>query len=181
MRETPLPGCHSHLAGMYDAERSNSIIDRFVLEKKQPTWKQGPLGLIGKKMDLKTSPEYIAAHNVQLDSMRSDTSSLVQGNTAFIRFGSQAEAHDFARLVSATSKEHRAIKSSIEVVPEDVQWSNMSMSPMQRRIRTVISWSLTIGLIIIWAVPVAFVGVVSNVDTLCAKVSWLAWICTLPK
>ena len=45
---------------------------------------------------------------------------------------------------------------------------------------TPLAWGLTIGLIIIWAIPVAFVGVVSNVDTLCANASWLAWICTLP-
>jgi hypothetical protein len=54
------------------------------------------------------------------------------------------------------------------------------MNPYQRKIRTIISWSLTIGLIIIWAIPVAFVGAVSNVDGLCANASWLAWVCKLP-
>jgi hypothetical protein len=29
------------------------------------------------------------------------------------------------------------------------------MNPYQRKVRTIISWSLTVGLIIIWAVPVA--------------------------
>ena len=156
------------------------MIDRFVLDKKLPTWKQGPLGLIGKKMDLQSSPQYIAAHNVELESMRGTAGDLPQGNTAFVRFGSQAEAHAFARLVAATDKKYRSIKSSVEVIPEDVQWSNMSMSPSQRRIRTIVSWALTIFLIIIWAIPVAFVGIVSNVDTLCQTASFLAWICTLP-
>jgi hypothetical protein len=66
------------------------------------------------------------------------------------------------------------------VIPEDIEWSNIGKNPYQRKISTIISWALTIGLIIIWAVPVAFVGVVSNVDTLCQRASWLAWICTLP-
>ncbi|ORX37159.1 hypothetical protein BD324DRAFT_579500 [Kockovaella imperatae] len=167
--------------GTYDSEKSNAVIDRFVLPKKQPTWRQGPLGLIGKKMDLNSSPAFIAAHNVQLESMRAEAGNLPSGNTAFIRFSSQAEAHEFARLVSSTDKKHRSIRSSIEVIPEDVRWNALAISPMQRRLRTAISWALTIFLIIIWAIPVAFVGIVSNVDTLCETVSWLAWICQIPK
>ena len=166
--------------GQFDAEKSNSMIDRFVPAKKVPTWKQGPLGLWGKKMDLNTSPRYIAAHNVQLDEMRAGINDLPLGNTAFIRFSSQAEAHDFARLVSSTDKKYRSIKTGVEVVPEDVQWSNMSMSASQRKIRTFVSWALTVFLIIIWAIPVAFVGLVSNVDTLCTTAPFLAWICKLP-
>lgn len=34
-----------------------------------------------------------------------------------------------------------------------------------------------IGLIVLWTFPVAFVGLLSNVSSLCAKVHWLAWIC----
>ncbi|ORY30595.1 hypothetical protein BCR39DRAFT_529076 [Naematelia encephala] len=165
--------------GKLDHERGGAeMVDRFVLHKKRPTWKQGPLGLIGKKMTLETSPAYIADHNKQIDTLRAKADEYEQGNTAFVRFDSQHDAHAFARLVS---KRNKLVKSGIELVPEDVVWSNISMSPYQRKIRTVVSWALTIGLIIIWAVPVAFVGLVSNVDTLCAKASWLAWICTLPK
>ena len=156
------------------------MVDRFVLPKKRPSWKQGPLGLFGKKMTLETSPVYISEHNAELEKFRADADSLPQANTAFVRFGSQAEAHSFARLVSSTDKAYRKIETGVEVVPEDIQWSNISMSTNQRKIRTVISWALTIGLIIIWAIPVAFVGIVSNVDTLCATASWLAWICKLP-
>jgi hypothetical protein len=72
------------------------------------------------------------------------------------------------------------VNSSIEVVPEDVVWENLKMNPYQRKIRKIISWALTIGLIIIWAIPVAFVGIVSNVDTLCQTAPFLAWICDLP-
>ncbi|WVQ84358.1 hypothetical protein IAT38_006510 [Cryptococcus sp. DSM 104549] len=168
--------------GKFDAESSGGdIIDRYVLPKKRPTWKQGLLGLIGKKMDLTTSPEYIHAHNQELATLRQGADELPQGNTAFIRFASQHEAHSFARLVGKTGKGHKKIKGGVEVVPEDVEWSNISMSPTQRLLRSIVSWCLTIGLIIVWAIPVAFVGMVSNVDSLCATVSWLSWICTIPK
>ncbi|KAK8858828.1 hypothetical protein IAR55_003058 [Kwoniella newhampshirensis] len=166
--------------GQHDAERSGGdLIDRYVLGKKRPTWKQGPLGLIGKKQDLETSPLYIAERNANLTDLRKDIERLPQGNTAFVRFASQHEAHAFARLLQKTDKSHKLMKAGVEVVPEDVQWSNISMSPSQRKMRTVISWAATIGLIIVWAPIVAFVGLVSNVDALCTKASWLAWLCTI--
>lgn len=69
----------------------------------------------------------------------------------------------------------------LQVVPEDIEWNNTSKNPYQRKIGGIISWTLTIGLIIVWSIPVSFVGGVSNVDALCTTASWLAWICTIPK
>jgi hypothetical protein len=171
---------YSLTSGQYDSESSDHLVDRFVLQKKRPTWKQGFLGLLGKKMTLESSPVYIREHNEQLDRLRQNPEQYDHTNTAFLRFSSQAEAHAFARLVSSTDKSLRLVDSSIEVVPEDVEWSNLAINPYQRKIRKIISWSLTIGLIIIWAIPVAFVGLVSNVDTLCTTAPFLAWICDLP-
>jgi hypothetical protein len=54
------------------------------------------------------------------------------------------------------------------------------MNPKQRKAGTVVSWAITIFLIIIWGALVAFVGGVSNVDSLCNQASWLAWVCRLP-
>jgi hypothetical protein len=169
------------IPGQYDDERSGSISDRYVLPKKRPTWKQGFLGLIGKKMDLESSPVWIAEKNTELEKLRGDQDQFEYGNTAFARFHSQTEAHAFARLASSTDKKNRLISTHVEVVPEDIEWSNTSMNAYQRKIRTIISWALTIGLIITWAIPVAFVGIVSNVDALCQTAPFLAWICTLPK
>lgn len=163
--------------GTADAE-SGHPAHRYVLPKKMPSWKQGFLGLIGKKMDLETSPVFIAEQNDKLRELRTKEYEL--GTTAFLRFESQHEAHNFARLAKDTDKSLRMVKSHIEVVPEDVQWENISRTAAQRKVATAISWALTIGLIIVWAVPVAFVGVLSNVDELCLKASWLAWLCRLP-
>ena len=67
-----------------------------------------------------------------------------------------------------------------EVAPEDVIWSNLGLNPYEMRIRKVISYALTAALIILWAIPVAFVGIVSNVYGLCVQYHWLAWLCKLP-
>lgn len=34
-----------------------------------------------------------------------------------------------------------------------------------------------IGLIVLWSFPVAFVGLLSNLSSLCTRVPWLAWVC----
>ncbi|KAJ2967127.1 hypothetical protein NUW54_g13601 [Trametes sanguinea] len=69
---------------------------------------------------------------------------------------------------------------NVGVAPDDVIWGNLNMNPYEGRVRTAISWAVTIGLIIVWAIPVAFIGAVSNVHSLCATYSWLAWLCDLP-
>jgi len=54
------------------------------------------------------------------------------------------------------------------------------MSPWMRKIRTLISWAITIALIIFWGPIVAFVGVISNINTLANTVSFLNWINDIP-
>lgn len=98
---------------------------------------------------------------------------------AFARFTNQHDAHVFARVVTK-DKSRKLMYTGIEVVPEDIIWNNTRMNPYQRKIGTIVSWAITIALIIIWAPLLTFVGMVSNVDTLCTKASWLAWLCSLP-
>ena len=71
-------------------------------------------------------------------------------------------------------------KRYTNVSPSDVIWSNLSMNPYEYRIRFALFWTATLALILFWAVPVAFVGAVSNVHALCDQFSWLSWICRLP-
>ncbi|KAG8775510.1 hypothetical protein FRC20_000477 [Serendipita sp. 405] len=53
------------------------------------------------------------------------------------------------------------------------------MNPYEARIRQAISYAATAALIIFWAIPVAFVGIVANVSKLC-ETSWLSWVCKMP-
>lgn len=100
-------------------------------------------------------------------------------NSAFILFNSQIGAH-LAKQALSHHAPYRMAQRYTNVAPDDVIWSNLNMNPYEARGRTAISWAATLGLIIFWAVPVAFVGAVSNIHALCAQFSWLAWICKLP-
>ncbi|KAI0764620.1 DUF221-domain-containing protein [Trametes elegans] len=100
-------------------------------------------------------------------------------NSAFVLFNSQIAAHMAAQTLTHHLPYRMATKN-VGVAPEDVLWSNLNMNPYEARIRTAIGWAITVGLIIVWAIPVAFIGAVSNIHSLCATYSWLAWLCDLP-
>ncbi|KAF9458987.1 hypothetical protein BDZ94DRAFT_1269342 [Collybia nuda] len=100
-------------------------------------------------------------------------------NSAFVTFNRQIAAH-LAVQVLAHHEPYRMGSKYVEVSPEDVIWANLGMNPYEQKVRLAISYAATAGLIILWAFPVAFVGIVSNVYKLCETAPWLAWICTLP-
>lgn len=100
-------------------------------------------------------------------------------NSAFILFNRQIAAHLAAQALPHHSP-YRIADRQLGVAPEDVIWANLNLNPYEARIRIAISWGLTLGLIILWAFPVAFVGAISNIHALCTTYSWLAWLCKLP-
>lgn len=103
-----------------DPERTttsaDALIEKYLTPKQRSkvTWKQGFLGLIGRKMDREQSPAFIREKNEELERMRGDLDQFELGNVAFLRFKSQAEAHTFARCVNK-DRERKLIKSGIEV------------------------------------------------------------------
>jgi hypothetical protein len=46
--------------------------------------------------------------------------------------------------------------------------------------RLLISYAATAALIIFWAIPVAFVGLISNLHSLATTATWLNWIDKIP-
>ncbi|TFK34488.1 hypothetical protein BDQ12DRAFT_689686 [Crucibulum laeve] len=101
-------------------------------------------------------------------------------SSAFVTFNRQIAAH-MASQVLTHHEPYRMSKKYVEVAPEDVIWANLGLNPYEQKIRLAISYAATAGLILLWAFPVAFVGAVSNVASLCTTYKWLAWICNLPK
>ncbi|CCM04897.1 uncharacterized protein FIBRA_07093 [Fibroporia radiculosa] len=100
-------------------------------------------------------------------------------NSAFVLFNEQIAAHMAAQALTHHSP-YRMAHKYLHVAPADIIWGNLNMNPYEMKIRTAISWCLTVGLIIVWAFPVAFIGAVSNIHSLCSTYGWLAWVCGLP-
>ncbi|CAL1699363.1 unnamed protein product [Somion occarium] len=100
-------------------------------------------------------------------------------NSAFVLFNRQIAAHLAAQALTH-HEPYRMARKYTNLAPDDVIWANLNLNPYEARVRSAIGWGITLGLIILWAFPVAFVGVISNIPALCTTYSWLAWICDLP-
>ena len=75
-------------------------------------------------------------------------------NAAFILFNKQLAAHIAAQsLIHDEPYRMSASQKYIEVAPEDVIWENLTMNHYERRIRSALSWTATIALIILWSLP----------------------------
>jgi len=75
-------------------------------------------------------------------------------NGAFILFNKQIAAH----MAAQTLIHHEPYRMSgslkyVEVAPEDVIWDNLVINPYERRIRLALSWIVSIGVVIVWAIP----------------------------
>lgn len=167
-----------------DVEITAELADQYVLKKKRPTHRLGKVPCIGEKVDtIHWCREEIARLNREIEKKRSeiavDYKNYPPQSSAFILFNTQIAAH-MAAKAQAHHEPYRMTNKYVEAHPGDIVWANMNMNPYERKIRTVIGWAITIALIIFWAIPVAFVGIISNIKGLADNVPFLGWLNNIP-
>jgi hypothetical protein len=163
-----------------DAE-SGSIAARWVPAKKRPTHRLGPLGLVGAKVDTinwcrteleRLLPEVAAAQA----KYRAGGYKNVPG--VFIEFRSQSDAEGAAQVLA----HHRGLQMTpkyVGVRPGEVVWSSLRVPWWQRQVRRYAVLAFIAALILFWAIPVAFVGLISNIEYL-KTISFLTWLDKIP-
>ena len=163
-----------------DAE-SGSLAARWVPQKKRPTHKLGKFGLYGRKVDtidwcrtrLETLiPETEAA---QAAYMAGETDKV---GGVFIEFARQSDA----QAAFQTLSHHQALHMSpryIGINPNEIVWKSLKISWWQRVVRRIAVLGFITALIVFWAIPVAFVGLISNITYL-ETYSWLTWLEKIP-
>ncbi|KAI8458717.1 hypothetical protein BY996DRAFT_6832998 [Phakopsora pachyrhizi] len=153
---------------------------QYVDQKQRPTHRLGFLGLFGKKVDtIEWATQEYQESSQGLNGLRDKAEDYKTENSAFVEFHSLLAAHMFSQSLV----HHQPLVMTekwVGVSASDVIWSTLGVKPFEQRVRGLISWSLTIGLIVFWSIPVAFVGLISNVNSLCSTVSWMGWLCRLP-
>ena len=159
---------------------SGSIASRWVTPKDRPTHKLKPL--IGKKVDTinwcraelqRLIPEVEALQATH----RAEGAKHV--NSIFVEFYNQSEAQAAFQTVAHHQALHMAPRY-IGINPDEVIWSNLRIKWWERVIRNYATIAFICVLIIFWAVPVAFVGVLSNLNQLSDTFMWLAWLKKIP-
>lgn len=153
---------------------------KYITRSERPTHKLGLLGLLGQKVDsIEWSTEEVTKTGDELRTRRAHMLDYKPQNSAFIEFNNLLAAHLFTQSLTHHLPMNMTGKW-VDIASDDVIWSNLNMNPLEQRVRVLISWSITIAIIVFWALPVSLVGIISNVNSLCSKVSWMAWLCKLP-
>ncbi|TAQ84055.1 hypothetical protein B7494_g7621 [Chlorociboria aeruginascens] len=166
--------------GNGDAE-SGSLAARWIPNKKRPTHRLGKFGLVGKKVDTinwsRTKLEVLISETAAAQAQYKAGGAPKIG-AVFIEFAHQSDA----QAAFQTLSHHQALHMSpryIGVNPNEIVWKSLKISWWQRVIRRFAVQGFIAALIIFWAIPVAVVGLISNVTYL-EKFSFLTWLEKIP-
>ena len=100
-------------------------------------------------------------------------------NSAFVQFDRQMAANMAVALTTHHSPGNMEPRF-LHVAPHEILWPNMGLTSLARFIRTLIALALFVAILILWAVPAFFLGVLSQLDTLRTNTSWLEWLADWP-
>jgi calcium permeable stress-gated cation channel len=162
-----------------------SIIDKYIPKNKRPTMKIGPIPVLsslcfGKKVDTITyCKETISQLNTEIERAKTTPDNYAVINSAFIQFNKQIAAHMAVQSIAA-SVPLAMTPRYIDVKPANIVWSNLKLTYYELKVRELAMLAATTALIVFWAIPVAFVGVLSNLTYLTNKLTFLRFIYNLP-
>lgn len=160
---------------------SGNLAARWITDKKRPTHRLGPLGLIGKKVDtIEWGREELSKLIPKADNAQAEwlSGNYQKHNAVFVEFFTQSDA----QAAFQTTTHHHALHMApryIGVKPEEVVWKSLSIPWWQLFIRRYAVYAIITALIIFWAIPVAIVGIIAQVDTIKA-LPGLTWIGDIP-
>ncbi|CAI4210668.1 unnamed protein product [Parascedosporium putredinis] len=69
----------------------------------------------------------------------------------------------------------------IEISPKDVIWDNMAINWWQEWARAALVTVVVVGMLILWAIPVAFTATLGQLDSLVKRFEWLSFLESDPK
>ena len=172
-----------HLDGGAEGE-SGSAAAHWIQVKDRPTHRLK--FLIGKKVDTinwcrSELERLIPKVNALQAKYRAGESTFVC--SVFIEFYTQTEAQAAYQSLAHHQPLHMSPRF-IGINPEEVIWKNLKISWASRVVRNIATTAFVTALIVFWAIPVAFVGVLSNINALSAPgspIHFLSFIQKIPK
>ena len=145
---------------------SGSVASRWIQPKQRPTHRLKPI--IGKKVDtINWCRSELASliPKVEAAQAKFKSGQATTVGAAFVEFHTQNEAQAAYQSLA----HHQALHMSSRFIglnPQEIIWKNLSISWLSLVIRKILTTSFVSALIIFWAIPVAFVGALSNIKAL---------------
>ncbi|KAF1358509.1 DUF221-domain-containing protein [Lizonia empirigonia] len=142
--------------------------------------------LIGKKVD---TIEYGRQHLAELiPKITAEQDKHWNGNgelvgAVFIEFDTQRRAQDAWQMMQSRKNRPNSKMDArqLGVQPQEVVWGNLRITKPEHAVRWAVATGVISVMIIFFAVPVAFVGLISNINYLAQRFSWLSWILDIPQ
>ncbi|TAQ86496.1 hypothetical protein B7494_g5178 [Chlorociboria aeruginascens] len=120
----------------------------------------------------------LTVEGLDLTTLRSnDKGKLVPA--VFMEFTTQQAAETAFRQMFP-SKAPKMDPRAISVPPKEVIWKNLRIKPTEQKGRMAATSAFLTLMIIFWAIPVAVVGAISNINYLTRKVSFFSFIDDIP-
>ncbi|PWY68632.1 DUF221 domain protein [Aspergillus heteromorphus CBS 117.55] len=174
--------------GFDNEEFGHPLWKKYIKEKDRDTMRLPIFGfswmpsiwLIGRKVDtIDYCRKELARLNLEIEIDQQHPEKFPLMNSAFIQFNHQVAAHMACQAVSHHVPKQMAPRI-VEISPDDVIWDNMSIKWWERYLRTFGILAVVCGMVIGWAFPVAFTGLLSQLSYLEAAFTWLHWLSKLP-
>ncbi|RDW60662.1 DUF221-domain-containing protein [Coleophoma cylindrospora] len=162
---------------------SGSVASKWLDKKDRPTHRTGTLGLIGKKVD---SIEWARSELGTLSpEIEKEQALRHKGEgkafpSVFVEFTTQAAAEAAFRRMTPSKAPHMDPRA-VGAVPDEIIWNNLKMGKSTQKARMAAATTFIVLMIIFWAIPVAVVGCISNINYLTEKVTFLSFINKCPK
>ncbi len=172
----------------FEKDSDGAAWKRYLKEKDRDTMRLPIFGwqwmfalpLIGHKVDaIYYCRKEVARLNVEIEEDQAYPDRFPLMNSAFIQFNHQVAAHMACQSVSHHLPKQMAPRL-VEIDPKDVVWENMSIPWWQSYIRTAAVVSVVAGMIVLWAIPVAFTSALSQLSTLAQTFKFLDFLLRLP-
>ena len=174
----------------YDEHKTPALWKTYLKEGDRPThrlarfdWTPGWLPSIpglNKKVDsIYWCRTELARLNSEIEIDQKSPERFPLMTSAFIQFNHQAAAHMACQSASHHVPKHMAPRL-VEIAPKDVIWDNMAIKWWQSWARTTIVTLVVVGMVILWAFPVAWTATLSQLSTLANQYSWLHWLNNIP-
>ncbi|KAF9885020.1 hypothetical protein FE257_000843 [Aspergillus nanangensis] len=173
----------------FGEELGGPLWKKYVMPKDRDTMRLPIFGLswmpslwlIGKKVDtIDHCRKEVARLNLEIECDQQHPERFPLMNSAFIQFNHQVAAHMACQAVSHHVPKQMAPRV-VEISPDDVIWDNMSIKWWERYLRTFGILTIVVGMVIGWAFPVAFTGLLSQLSYLEDAFTWLSWLSKLPE
>ncbi|OWB60905.1 hypothetical protein B5S29_g1788 [[Candida] boidinii] len=150
----------------------------YVAQKKRPSMRLKPV--IGKKVDvIEHCKETLPKLNEEIEELQSTYKEVKPMNSVAVEFENQY----YAQQAYQATIHHQPLHFSPKyygVNPKDIYWPNMRLFWWERLVKRTSAMAAIVALVIFWAIPVSFVGFISNLAQLTNKWPWLDFIYNLP-